>query len=90
MSGRDSNRPRSCLEDTATWSRRLESVSASDPGHVIAAPWHDMLRACSAVEVFDFFHSAGLATHSYRHHCLAALRRESFLQFAHRVRPDPE
>jgi hypothetical protein len=49
-----------------------------------------MLRACSAVEVFDFFHSAGLATHSYRHHCLAALRRESFLQFAHRVRTDPE
>jgi hypothetical protein len=46
----------------------------------------DMLRACSAVEVFDFFHSAGLATHSYRHHCLAALRRESFPQFAHRVR----
>jgi hypothetical protein len=76
--------------DVAAFSRRLESVSASAPGHVIAAPWHDMLRACSAVEVFDFFHSAGLATHSYRHHCLAALRRESFLQFAHRVRPDPE
>src|SRR5919197_861295 len=33
-----------------------------------------MLHACSAVEVFDFFHSAGLATPRYRHHCLAALR----------------
>jgi len=45
-----------------------------------------MLRACSAVELFDFFHSAGLATHSYRHHCLAALRRESFPQIVRRVR----
>jgi hypothetical protein len=71
----------------AAWSRRLESVRASALDRVIPAPWHDMLRACSAVEVFDFFHSAGLATHSYRHHCLAALRRESFPQFAHGVRP---
>jgi hypothetical protein len=46
--------------DAAAWSRRLESVNASAPGHVIAAPWHDMLRACSAVEVFDFFHSGAL------------------------------
>jgi glutathione S-transferase len=45
-----------------------------------------MLRACSAVEVFDFFHSAGLATHSYRHHCLAALRRDCLPQLAYRVR----
>ena len=29
-----------------------------------------MLRACSAVQVFDFFHFAGLATHPHRHHCL--------------------
>jgi len=54
---------------------------------VIDTLWHGMLRACSAVEVFDFFHSAGLATHSYRHHCLAALRRESFPQLPDGVRP---
>jgi hypothetical protein len=36
-----------------------------------------ILRACSAVEVFDFFHNAGLATHSQRHHCLTALRRDN-------------
>ena len=85
---RDSVPRRSDAHSTrAAWSRRLESVCCSARGHVIPAPWHDMLRACSAVEVFDFFHSAGLATHSYRHHCLAALRRESFPQFAHRVRP---
>jgi hypothetical protein len=35
-----------------------------------------ILRACSAVEVFDFFHYAPLAMHPYRHHCLAALRRD--------------
>jgi hypothetical protein len=46
------------------WSRGLEPSAPSAPGHVIATPWHDMLHACSAVEVFDFFHSTGLATHS--------------------------
>jgi hypothetical protein len=56
----------------------LSRFAAPAPDRVMPAPWHDMLRACSAVEVFDFFHSAGLATHSYRHHCLAALRRKSF------------
>jgi hypothetical protein len=49
-----------------------------------------MLRACGAVDVFDFFHSAGLATHSYRHHCLAALQRESFALIACGVRPSTE
>ena len=65
----------------------LNRFAPSALDRVIPGPWHDMLRACSAVEVFDFFHSAGLATHSYRHHCLAALRRDSFPQFAHGVRP---
>jgi hypothetical protein len=37
MSGRDS--PAFVPEaDAAAWSRRIESVSASAPGHVIAAP----------------------------------------------------
>jgi hypothetical protein len=76
------------LKQTQTaWSRRLESTCSAALDCVISALWHDMLRVCSAVEVFDFFHSAGLATHSYRHHCLAALRRESFPQFADGVRP---
>ena len=79
-------RLRSSLKQTlAASSRKLESICGSALGRVIPALWHDMLRVCSAVEVFDFFHSAGLATHSYRHHCLAALRRESFPQLAHRV-----
>jgi len=56
--------PRSCRKRTQPWSRRLEAVCCSALVHVIHALWHDMLRACSAVEVFDFFHSAGLATHS--------------------------
>jgi hypothetical protein len=32
-----------------------------------------VLQGCSAAEVFDFFQLLGLATHRYRHHCLAAL-----------------
>jgi hypothetical protein len=45
-------------------SHRLELTFSSAPDRVIPALWQNMLRACSAVEVFDFFHSAGLATHS--------------------------
>jgi hypothetical protein len=48
----------------AASSRRLELTFSYAPDRVIPAPWQNMLRACSAVEVFDFFHSAGLATHS--------------------------
>ena len=33
----------------------------------------DILRACSAAEVFDFFHCAGLARNPHRHHCLASV-----------------
>jgi hypothetical protein len=36
--------------------------------------WNDLLRGCSAVEVFDFFQLRGLAAYPHRHHCLAALR----------------
>src|SRR6202000_102180 len=31
---------------------------------------------CDAADVFDFFHSAGLARPRQRHHCLTALRRD--------------
>jgi hypothetical protein len=58
-------------------SRSREAVCLPALIHVMTPPWHAMLRACSAKEVFDFFHSTSLAMHSYRHHCLAALRRES-------------
>jgi len=63
--------------ETATASRWLEWLRLYALDHVIASLWDGMLRACSAVEVFDFFHSAPLATVSYRHHCLLALRRKS-------------
>jgi hypothetical protein len=41
---------------------------------VILLRWNNLLRGCSAVGLFDFFYSSGLATPRYRHHCLAALR----------------
>jgi hypothetical protein len=63
--------------EMATASRWLEWLRLYALDHVIASLWDGMLRACGAVEVFDFFHSAPLATDSYRHHCLLALRRKS-------------
>jgi glutathione S-transferase len=61
----------------AAFSRRLDSVLVRPLNHVIDLHWQDLLRACGAVKVFDFFHCAGLAAHGGWHHCLAALPRES-------------
>jgi hypothetical protein len=36
----------------------------------------ELLRGCSAENVFDFFHCTGLAAFAYRHHCLTALRSD--------------
>jgi glutathione S-transferase len=46
-----------------------------------------VLHVCGAVKVFDFFHSTGLATHPYRHHSLAALRRDKGDPLSRAARP---
>ena len=37
----------------------------------------EFAASCSAVDVFDLFHLADLATHRHRYHCLAALRDDT-------------
>jgi hypothetical protein len=57
-----------------------DAAAPSNRGSVIRIVplcWQNLLRGCSAVEVFDLFHDPGLATPSHRHHCLAALRGDN-------------